>query len=69
MTSTTKDRTVTFDCDGDGCHKNVQGDRGEDFRAVWAGAKSYGWVNSVEYEGNVSRWKHYCPDCKKGLGD
>lgn len=51
-----------FNCDGAGCYKNYEG--GEFFSA-WAEAKSEGWVN-LQSRGS---WQHYCPTCKKQLGD
>lgn len=53
-----------FNCDGAGCNKNYDGDGS--FVEVWNEAKADGWVSAPMYpEG----WEHYCPTCKKELGD
>lgn len=63
------DRHWTFDCDGDGCHRNFEGSPTLDARSAWIECRDAGWVNSLEYEGNISTWRHFCPECKKQLGD
>lgn len=54
-------------CDGDGCRKNYKGMDG--FHSAWTEAKVHGWVNAMSYVNNISTWNHYCPKCKKELGD
>lgn len=53
-----------FTCDGDRCHKNYEGVDG--FVSAWTEARAHGWVNAIDRWGT---WKHYCPKCKKELGD
>lgn len=64
--STERDNGITrFTCDSRGCRANYESDEG-DFTAAWSEAKAHGWVAAVE-RGVV--WKHYCPTCKRELGD
>jgi hypothetical protein len=63
------DRVWTFNCDGATCRKNFEGDTGDDFRVAWVAARAAGWVNSQVYLRSISTWQHYCPTCKKELGD
>lgn len=63
------DSLWTFDCDGAACRKNFEGSEGNDFRMAWSEARAAGWVNSQVYVGNISTWQHFCPTCKKELGD
>ena len=60
-----RDGLHTFNCDGQGCHRNFEGDEGTDFRAAWHQARGDGWVNS-EHRGT---WQHFCPVHAKELGD
>jgi hypothetical protein len=53
-----------FVCDERGCRKNYEV-HDEMFAASWAEAKHAGWVNA-ERDG---AWTHYCPECKRDLGD
>jgi len=64
-----RDGVWTFNCDGSGCHRNFEASEGNDFRMGWREATAAGWVNSVEYEGNIARWRHFCPECKKQMRD
>ena len=52
-----------FTCDGTQCHKNYEGVDG--FSSAWNEAKCHGWVNA-EHRGV---WTHYCPTCKRELGE
>lgn len=54
---------TTFTCDGPACHKNYDGDEG--FVYTWNEAKAHGWVNAE----HLGEWSHFCPSCKKQLGD
>jgi hypothetical protein len=62
------DGILHFNCDTPGCYKNCECEDRE-FRGGWAEAKAAGWVASVKYKGNISQWQHFCPKCKKELGD
>lgn len=57
-----------FSCDGTGCRRNYECSAGE-FRAGWAEAKVHGWIGVPEYVGNISKWRHYCTECKKEFGE
>lgn len=63
------EKVWSFNCDGAGCHKNHEGEPGNDARIGWVAAKDAGWVNYCTYWKGISTWKHYCPDCKAALGD
>ncbi len=52
-----------FNCDGVRCHRNYEGEAG--FTVTWKEAKSDGWINA-EHRGV---WTHYCPTCKRELGE
>ncbi len=59
-----------FNCDGGDrglfkCRTNYESDHSS-WRDAWQEAKSYGWVT---YRNNDGEWEHYCPSCKKDLGD
>lgn len=70
MTQKVEDGLFTFNCDGDGCHANVQAeDPSDTFKDTWVRALLAGWVNSLEYVKGVSTWKHYCKKCKAQVGD
>lgn len=53
-----------FTCDGGGCRKNYEGVDG--FVSAWAEAKCHGWVGVPDGRGD---WRHYCPTCRRELGD
>ncbi len=55
---------IRFTCDYDGCHDNCESDAG-DFADAWREARAMGWVNSHGEDG----WQHFCPTCKRKLGD
>lgn len=63
------DRVWTFNCDGVDCRRNFEGDVNDDFRVAWIVARAAGWVNSQVYVRDISAWQHFCPTCKKELGD
>lgn len=50
-------------CDGARCRRNYEGVDG--FSSAWAEAKVSGWVNAE----SRGVWTHYCPTCKRDLGD
>lgn len=58
-----------FTCNGDPrgngsrCPANYEGVDG--FSSAWTEAKCHGWVSF----NNGKVWLHYCPKCKKELGD
>lgn len=58
------DTEETFNCDGPGCNKNYGGTAS--FQEVWIEARDAGWV-SARGPGGV--YEHYCPKCKKDIGD
>jgi hypothetical protein len=66
-----KGMPVRFDCDGGvnargiRCRANYEAER-RFLADAWAEAKTAGWVNTRDGDG---AWQHYCPTCKKELGD
>jgi hypothetical protein len=54
-----------FTCDGGGtCRANYEGVDG--FSSAWKEARAHGWVNA---ETSDRTWQHFCPTCKRDLGD
>lgn len=58
MTVDRKTGAVTFNCDGQGCRRNYDG---EEFFPTLDEIKELGW--RVQQKG--ARWLHYCPSCAK----
>lgn len=56
-----------FNCDEPGCRKNFECQPGE-FRSGWKEARDAGWGGRPVYEGNISTWKHACPEHEKRYG-
>jgi len=59
--------SMMFDCDKAGCRVNFQSESGQ-FKDGWREARAHGWVYVPEYEGGVSRPRHYCPEHAKQFG-
>jgi hypothetical protein len=49
---------VIIDCDV--CDDTFEGQRGEEFESVWAGARREGWTTRKI----ANEWLHACPGCK-----
>jgi hypothetical protein len=62
-TEALKDGT-RFNCDSGGCHKNYESNE-RNWTVAWSEARAYGWVAATYF----GEWHHYCPTCKKELGD
>ncbi len=65
MSNERRSGMLVFNCDGPGCHENVEYDSG-DFRAAWYEAQDAGWVSAINGD---DTWSHYCPACKHIVGD
>lgn len=50
-------RRILIECDS--CDEVFQGEEGEEFADVWAGAKSEGWRTRKV----ADEWVHGCPKC------
>lgn len=51
-----------YNCDADGCRANYEGEGS--FGQTFEEAKTHGWVARHGFVGNISTWRHYCPEHK-----